>query len=104
MHHDKQDGQAEMPRNGKRLGTVWCAPWRIDLSGNLKEEGNLLEIKVANLWTNRLIGDASRPQQERFTRMAIRPPLDGGLRPSGLLGPVTLETPGSVRIINERME
>lgn len=59
---------------------------------------------MANLWTNRLIGDASRPQQERFTRTAIRPPLDGGLRPSGLLGPVTFKTPGNARIINERME
>lgn len=78
--------------NGNRQGTVWCAPWRICLSSNLKETGNVLEIEVANLWTNRLIGDASRPQQERLTRSAIRPPLDGAVRPSGLLGPVTLKT------------
>ena len=93
---------AEVTLNGTRLGTVWCAPWRIDLSGHLQQQGNLLEIKVANLWTNRLTGDASRPQQERLTRAAIRPPLDGALRPSGLLGPVTLKTPGSVRIIDAR--
>lgn len=85
---------AEVSLNGKRLGTVWCAPWRIGLSGNLKEKGNLLEIRVANLWTNRQIGDASRPEQERFTRTAIHARIDGPLRPSGLLGPVTLQATG----------
>jgi hypothetical protein len=83
---------AEVSVNGTREGTVWCAPWRIKLAGPLKEKGNVLEIKVANLWTNRLIGDASQPEQKRLTRTAIRVPLDGSLKPSGLLGPVTLQT------------
>ncbi len=82
---------AEVSLNGKRLGTVWCAPWRIGLSGNLREKGNLLEIRVANLWANRRIGDASRPEQKRLTRTAIHARIDGPLKPSGLLGPVVLQ-------------
>ncbi len=82
---------AEVSLNGHRLGTVWCAPWRIDLSGHLKDKGNVLEIKVANLWTNRRIGDAARPEHKRYTRTAIPIRIDGPLKPSGLLGPVTLQ-------------
>jgi hypothetical protein len=93
---------AEVSLNGRRLGTVWCAPWRIGLSGHRKETGNLLEIKVANLWTNRLIGDTAKPEQMRFTRTAIRAPIDGPLKPSGLLGPVVLKMPQGVQIIDER--
>jgi hypothetical protein len=82
---------AEVTLNGEKLGTAWCAPWRIRLSGHLKETGNVLEVKVANLWTNRQIGDASKPEHMRFTRTAIRARIDGPLKPSGLLGPVTLQ-------------
>jgi hypothetical protein len=81
---------AEVSVNGEILSTVWCAPWRLRLSGDLKQTGNVLEIKVANRWTNRLIGDASKPPQERLSRTTIRPAVDGSLRPSGLLGPVRL--------------
>lgn len=51
---------------------------------------NRLEIKVANLWVNRLIGDA-KPGATKVTFVAAptyRP--DAPLRPAGLIGPVTL--------------
>jgi len=76
--------------NGKKLGVVWCAPWRIDITDALKEKGNQLEIKVANLWTNRLIGDAKKPAEKRLTRTALRYRAGGALKPSGLLGPVRI--------------
>ena len=40
---------------------IWCAPWRIDISTALKKGENELEIKVANRWINRLLGDRQRP-------------------------------------------
>ncbi|MBT4398203.1 MAG: glycosyl hydrolase [Bacteroidetes bacterium] len=43
--------------NGKDIGVIWCAPWRIDISDALKEGENKLEIEVANRWINRLLGD-----------------------------------------------
>jgi hypothetical protein len=52
---------ARVRLNGSDLGVVWCAPWRVDITGAVKAEGNQLEITVANLWPNRLIGDERLP-------------------------------------------
>lgn len=84
---------AEITLNGKNLGVVWCAPWKIDISGALKAKGNQLEIRVANLWPNRLIGDAARPMDVRYTWTAEGHPYneESSLLPSGLLGPVQIE-------------
>jgi hypothetical protein len=43
--------------NGRTMGTSWHAPFRIDVTGALKPGLNQLEIRVVNLWPNRLIGD-----------------------------------------------
>ena len=59
---------AQVKINGQDLGVVWCSPWRVELSNKLlKPTGNELEIKVANLWPNRLIRDAGLPQAQRLT-------------------------------------
>jgi hypothetical protein len=47
--------------NGKRLGVVWTAPWRIDISSAVVPGNNQVEIAVANTWANRLIGDEQEP-------------------------------------------
>lgn len=47
--------------NGRDLGVVWCAPWRVDISGVVKTGQNILEIEVVNCWANRLIGDEQEP-------------------------------------------
>jgi hypothetical protein len=84
---------AEITLNGKNLGVVWCAPWKIDISEALKAKGNQLEIKVANLWPNRLIGDAARPIDDRFTWTVEGHPYtaESSLLPSGLLGPMQIQ-------------
>ena len=83
---------ARLRLNGKNLGVVWCAPWRVDITHALKAGANHLEIEVANLWPNRLIGDAAKPKEERVTRTTANPYNAGStLLPSGLLGPVTVE-------------
>jgi hypothetical protein len=83
---------ARVRLNGKDLGVIWCAPWRVDISSGLKPGKNQLEIEVANLWPNRLIGDASKPQDKRVTWTIRKHPYKAGtkLLPSGLLGPVTV--------------
>lgn len=81
---------AEVSVNGTRVGTVWHAPFRIDIGNAVRTGDNRLEIKVANLWVNRLIGDA-QPGAKKTTFVAIptyKP--DAPLRPSGLIGPVTI--------------
>lgn len=85
---------ARVKLNGKDLGVVWCAPWRVEITGAVKEKGNELEIEVVNLWPNRLIGDGKLPKDERRTHTCVetyyKSPKKGEhkLLPSGLLGPV----------------
>jgi hypothetical protein len=44
--------------NGIDLGTLWSAPWELKLpSGLLQPKNNKLEIRITNVWANRLIGD-----------------------------------------------
>lgn len=81
---------AEITLNGKKLGILWTAPWRVEITGLLKPTGNVLEIAVVNCWPNRLIGDAALPQEKRFTRTNIVFRKDAPLMSSGLLGPVLI--------------
>ena len=53
---------AQIRLNGQELGTVWCAPWRVEITSALKSAGNHLEIDVVNLWPNRMIGDEQLPE------------------------------------------
>jgi hypothetical protein len=81
---------AEVKVNGRSVGTVWHAPYRIDIGQAVKRGANTLEVKVANLWVNRLIGDA-QPGAEKVTFTTIPTyQASAPLRPSGLIGPVRL--------------
>jgi hypothetical protein len=83
---------AEVRVNGRLAGTVWYSPSRINVAPFLlPESDNSLEVRVANLWVNRLIGD-KQPGAEKIAFIAAptyRP--DAPLRASGLIGPVVLE-------------
>ncbi|WP_423129873.1 glycosyl hydrolase [Gaoshiqia sp. Z1-71] len=81
---------AEVKLNGKKLGIIWTAPWRLDISEAIRETGNELEIDVINLWPNRLIGDAALPPGQRLTNTNIEFKKDAPLLASGLLGPVII--------------
>jgi hypothetical protein len=80
---------AEVSVNGMALGIVWKRPFRVDATGALKAGANVLEVKVANLWVNRMIGDRqpNAPKQYTFTRPVFYK-ADSPLLPSGLLGSV----------------
>jgi hypothetical protein len=75
--------------NGKSLGILWKKPFRIDITKALKAGDNKLEIKVTNLWVNRLIGDAQEDVKNKITYTTM-PFYNAGskLLPSGLLGPL----------------
>jgi hypothetical protein len=81
---------AEVRINGKSAGTLWRAPWRINIGALAKAGKNMLEIRVANKWVNRLIGDA-QPGAAQIAKIAAPGYLPNApLRPSGLIGPVRL--------------
>ncbi len=81
---------AEVIVNGQSIGVIWKKPFRIDITDGLKAGENKLEIKVVNLWKNRLIGD-QQPGAEKLTFTAAPSyQADSPLNESGLLGPVKL--------------
>lgn len=83
---------ASVKLNGRDLGVAWCAPWQVRIpAGVLKPRENRLEVTVANLWVNRLIGDAALPPEKRTTKTTWSPyNAQSPLQTSGLLGPVSL--------------
>ncbi|MCQ2388165.1 MAG: hypothetical protein MJ138_00430 [Kiritimatiellae bacterium] len=116
---------AEVTVNGKTFEPLWRPPFRLDVTDALaaSKDRFTLSVRVANLWPNRLVGDAKKPMDhETFSdvwrRNAIREipawvregkPSPTGrftfttwdhwratddLLPSGLLGPVKLEVVG----------
>jgi hypothetical protein len=83
---------AEVTLNGKNLGVAWKCPYRVRLDGALKKGENELCIRVANLWPNRLIGDAGLPERERIAWTTWNPfKPESPLLPSGLIGPVHIQ-------------
>ena len=107
---------AEVFLNDKNLGVLWKSPFRINIDDFVQEETNRLEVKITNLWPNRLIGDEQLPLDferkgkgikkypEWLTNSTQRPTeretfadfnhynKDSELLPSGLLGPVQIRS------------
>ncbi len=106
---------AEVIVNGQNLGVLWCNPYRVDITDAARAGDNDLEIRVTNLWVNRIIGDEQLPDDcewsgkplkewpEWFLKGQKRPSAGrftfttwkhwtqyDKLLPSGLLGPVYL--------------
>ena len=85
---------ARVSVNGLDCGVAWTAPWRVDISRAVKPGRNTLEIQVANLWPNRMIGDLVEKRVPPIAKTTFHPfKATDPLLPSGLLGPVTLMTP-----------
>jgi hypothetical protein len=106
---------AQVNLNGRDLGTLWKPPYRVDATAALRVGTNVLEVRVVNLWVNRMIGDEQLPEDSernangtlkqwpawvqedrpspsgRFTFTTWRLwKKDAPLQASGLLGPVRL--------------
>ena len=81
---------AEVYVNGVFCGTAWKQPYRVEVTEALKAGENTLEVRVANVWCNRLIGD-EQPSAVRVAWTDSRSyRAEDPLRPAGLLGPVRL--------------
>ena len=107
---------AEVNVGGTGFPALWRPPFRVDVTDALKERGSRLEVRITNLWPNRMIGDerlcapdcvwskSGRLQElPAFIREGRPSPTgrktfatwrhwkkDDQLLPSGLLGPVRL--------------
>ena len=80
---------AEVRLNGHDLGILWKPPFRVDITERPARERTDLEVRVVNLWPNRLIGDDRLPPDAEWTgpRMKSWPQwhLDGKPSPTGRL-------------------
>ncbi len=124
----KVEVMAEVTLNGKNLGILWKSPYRTEVTSAVRTGENTLEVKVANLWINRMIGDEELPEDSdrvwggeltdgtlkswpkwleqgrpsptgRFTFTTHRQWKKGEpLRASGLLGPVMLRAAERVEV------
>jgi len=84
---------AKVTLNGKLLGYLWKPTYIFSVSKLLKPE-NVLEIEVANVYRNRIIGDLIEfgSLKNVWTSAPIESFLDVNkpLKPSGLMGPMKL--------------
>ena len=82
---------AEVIVNGKNVGTAWKKPFKLDISDAIKTGENTIQVKVTNLWVNRLIGDA-QPDVKTKTTFTTMPFYQANslLLPSGMIGRVNI--------------
>jgi hypothetical protein len=83
---------AEVSVNGNLAGGVWTAPYRVEIGKFAKRGRNALSIRVANLWVNRMIGDAQPGAEKIAWTPSLTYTAKAPLRRSGLIGPVRLFT------------
>lgn len=84
---------AEVTVNGKFAGGTWMAPYVLNVTDLVTQGKNTLKIDVVNLWRNYLVKEKSLPADQQKTWMVVSDvQKDEPLQPSGLIGPVRLET------------
>ncbi|MDR1866062.1 MAG: hypothetical protein LBR08_10895 [Bacteroidales bacterium] len=112
---------AEVELNGKPFPVLWKPPYYLDVTDAVREGENLLQVKITNMWPNRLIGDEQLPDDREWNGIQLKETpqwviegqpsptgrftfttwhhwrKDDDLLPSGLLGPVCLRTLKSVK-------
>ena len=92
---------ADVYLNGRNLGILWKPPFQLDITHVAKPGKNRLVVEVANVWSNRIAGDAGLPESKRYTRtnvpravndrfLPLVPWEEAPLLESGLIGPVRL--------------
>lgn len=104
------NNMARVRVNGKDMGVVWAAPFHLKITDAVIVGENKIDIEVANLWPNRLIGDEQKPDDGivngqwpewlqkgtprssgRFTFTTFKHyNKDSELLKSGLIGPVKI--------------
>jgi hypothetical protein len=79
---------AEVVLNGRNIGTLWHAPFWLNVTDAIKLGSNHIEIQVTNLWPNRLIGDEQEPEDCSWGKV-----FDDPRTPPGAVGKPLAEFP-----------
>jgi hypothetical protein len=85
---------AEVFVNDKPVRTLWCEPFRCDISKFARRGKNRLRIEVTNTWRNRVVYDLGQPERDRKTWILYQPNYNpkstDPFVPAGIVGPVFL--------------
>jgi hypothetical protein len=96
----KFESIAQVSLNKNKLGIDWMVGSKVNVKGLLQNK-NLLEVRVANVYRNRIIGDYIQYGELKnvWTSAPVQQFLDKDkpLKPSGLMGPLTI-----TRKLNEK--
>ena len=93
IHLDLGDVEviAEVKVNGIDCGIAWTWPYRVEITKALKSGHNQLEIRVANTWANRLMGESRVADATLHTWTTCNKfTKDSQPFQAGLIGPVKL--------------
>jgi len=82
---------AEVTVNGKEFDVIWKKPYKVNITNAVKPGENKVEVNITNMWVNRLIGDL-QPGATKYTGSSQTYQANSPLKPSGLIGPVVIET------------
>ncbi len=63
---------AEVKINDLDLGILWKPPFRVCVTPALRPGNNTIEVRVTNLWANRLIGDEQLPDDCKWVQVPDR--------------------------------
>ncbi|MEQ1934880.1 MAG: glycosyl hydrolase, partial [Fimbriimonadaceae bacterium] len=63
---------ATVTLNGIQLEVLWKEPFAVDMSKALKAGRNRLDIKITNLWPNRIIGDEQLPPDVEWSGAPLK--------------------------------
>lgn len=78
--------------NSKKVALLWQPPFIVDITEYLVDGVNKLDVRVTNLWPNRLVGDAFLDENERYTKTNVEKfDKEYPLLHSGLKGPVVIK-------------
>lgn len=82
---------ARVTLNGQLVGTLWHTPFKADVTSLLRKGDNVLQVEVANVWHNRIVGDLQPEATKKITfySKTFFTPKEP-LLPSGLIGPVKI--------------
>ena len=62
---------ARVTVNGTEFPVMWKAPMLLDVTAALRPGVNILEVKVTNLWANRMIGDELEPDDIEWSEPLV---------------------------------
>ncbi|MDR1116032.1 MAG: DUF3395 domain-containing protein, partial [Tannerella sp.] len=78
---------AEVELNGKSFPTLWKPPYYIEITEAIQTGENILQVKITNMWPNRLIGDEQLPEDRTWDGMHLKEMpqwvIDGKPSPTG---------------------